>query len=75
MLSNQEKQKSLKRRFLLILGVLVFVALLVFGLMFILWDSMPFNLSITQRRWFGAFVIIYALIRFPRLLRKDTDEE
>jgi hypothetical protein len=75
MQNNQAKQKSLKRRFLLILGVLVFLALLVLGLMFIFWDAMPFNLSISQRRWFGGFVIVYALIRFPRLLRKDTNEE
>lgn len=75
MLSNQEKQKSLKRRFLLILGVLVFIALVVFGLMVIFWDGMPFNWSIVQRRWFGGFVIVYALLRFPRLLRKDVNEE
>lgn len=75
MLSNQEKQKSLKRRFLLILGVLVFGTLLVFGLLIIFWDAIPLNLSVTQRRWFGAFFIIYALIRFPRLLRKDANED
>jgi len=53
----------------------VFVALIIFGLMFIFWDKMPFNLSVTQRRWFGGFVIVYALIRFPRMLRKDADDE
>jgi len=51
------------------------VALLVLGLMFIFWDNMPFNLTLSQRRWFGGFVIVYALIRFPRMLRKDADDE
>jgi len=74
MQNGQEKQKSPKRRFLLILGVLIFVGLMVLGLMFIFWDKMPFDLTLEQRRWFGAFVIIYALLRFPRLLRKDTNE-
>jgi len=72
---DNEKQRSLKRRFLLILGVSIFVALLVLGLMFIFWDNMPFNLTLSQRRWFGGFVIVYALIRFPRMLRKDADDE
>jgi len=75
MQSNQAKQKSLKRRFLLILGVLVFTALVVFGLMFIFWSGLPFNMPVMQRRLFGGFVIIYALIRFPRMLRKDPNEE
>jgi len=72
---DNEKQRSLKRRFLLILGVSVFVALIIFGLMFIFWDKMPFNLTVTQRRWFGGVVIAYALIRFPRMLRKNADDE
>jgi membrane protease YdiL (CAAX protease family) len=75
MQSNQTTQKSLKRRFLLILGVLVFTALVVFGLMFIFWNGLPFNMPVTQRRLFGGFIIIYALIRFPRMLRKDPNEE
>jgi len=53
----------------------VFTALIIFGLMFIFWDKMPFNLTVTQRRWFGGVVIAYALIRFPRMLRKNADDE
>ena len=75
MLNNQLKQKSLKRRFLFILGVLVFVALITLGCMVIFWDSMPLNLNTTQKRIFGAFIIIYALIRLPRIFKKDENEE
>jgi hypothetical protein len=75
MQSNQTTQKSLKRRFLLILGVLVFTALVVFGLMIIFWSGLPFVMSQTQKYLFGGFVIIYAFLRFPRMLRKDPADE
>ncbi|MBW4890506.1 hypothetical protein KXQ82_12290 [Mucilaginibacter sp. HMF5004] len=75
MLSNQEKQKSLKRRFLLILGLLVFGSLAILGLVLIFWNGMPLDMPKTTRQLFGGVMIIYALLRFPRLLRKDTNEK
>ncbi len=74
MLSNQGKQKSLKRRFLLILGLLVFGSLAILGILLIFWNGLPFNMSKTQRQLFGGFMVLYACLRFPRLLRKDDDE-
>ena len=74
-LSNQNKQKSLKRRFLLILGAIAFTSLLVLGGMFIFWDKIPIDLTTIQKRLFGAFIIVYAVIRFQRLIRKDPNEE
>ncbi len=72
---NHDKQKSLKRRFLLILGATTFAFILALGLMIIFWDRMPLNLSKVQRIIFGSLVILYAILRFSRLFRKDTDEE
>lgn len=75
MQSNKLRQKSLKRRFLLILGVLVFVSLVALGLMVIFWEAMPLNLTQTQKNYFGGILILYALIRLPRLFKKDTDDD
>ncbi len=74
-LQNHDKQKSLKRRFLLILGATTFTFILALGLMIMFWDRMPLNLSQVQRYIFGSLVILYAILRFSRLFKKDTDEE
>ncbi|MBB5397837.1 hypothetical protein [Mucilaginibacter sp. AK015] len=71
---NNEKQKSPKRRFLLILGVAAFICLCVFGLMIIFGDYFLANLPKTQRIIFGSVVLIYAVLRFSRYLRKDPNE-
>lgn len=75
MLNDNEKQKSLSRRFLLILGGLAFVCFLTLGLLVIFWDKFPLDMPKYQRIGFGCIVIIYAVIRFSRLLRKRQDEE
>ena len=75
MLSDHNEQKSPKRRFLLILGVTAFTALIVFGLMVIFWDRMLPNIPQTQKTLYGAIIIIYAFIRFARVFRKERDEE
>ena len=72
---NDNEQKSPKRRFLLILGVTAFTALIVFGLMVIFWDRMLPNIPQTQKMLYGAIIIIYAFIRFARVFRKERDEE
>jgi cytochrome c biogenesis protein CcdA len=74
MLSNNNRQKSLKRRFLLILGVIASIAFTSLGLMVIFWDSMLPNMSKTQKILIGSVIIIYAILRFSRLLKKDPDE-
>lgn len=74
-LQNNGKQKSLKRRFLLILGATTFAFILALGLMIAFWDRMPLNLSKVQRYIFGSLVILYAILRFSRLFKKETDEE
>ncbi|MES2064531.1 MAG: hypothetical protein V4456_21620 [Bacteroidota bacterium] len=71
---NNEKQKSPKRRFLLILGVAAFICLLVFGILIIFWDKFLGQIPKPQKTIFGCVVIIYAVLRFARYLRKDPDE-
>jgi uncharacterized membrane protein HdeD (DUF308 family) len=70
----ENKEKSLKRRFLLILGVITFICFCGLGLMIIFWDRIPLTLPQTQRNIFGAFIIIYAILRFVRLFKKRDDE-
>ncbi len=73
MLPDDNKQKSLTRRFLLILGVTAFISFCSLGLMIIFWDKMLPNLPKIQKIGFGIVIIIYALVRFSRLLKKDTN--
>jgi len=75
MLQNNKKQKSLNRRFLLILGATAFLGFLILGLMIIFWSKFPLEMPRYQRIAFGLIVIIYSVIRFSRLLRKEEDEE
>jgi hypothetical protein len=71
--SFNDKQKSLKRRFLLILGIVTFTCVLVLGLMVIFWQDMPVQLTDTQRKLFGGLIILYSILRFSRLLKKDDE--
>jgi len=74
MLSNNNEQKSPQRRFLLILGVTVFICVAIFGFMVIFWDRMLPNLPQTQKTLYGLLIIIYAVIRFARIFRKKQNE-
>jgi hypothetical protein len=74
MLSNNNRQKSLKRRFLLILGITAFICFCSLGLMIIFWDRMLPDVSKTQKIIFGSIIIVYAVIRFSRLLKRGQDE-
>lgn len=75
MLQNNKKQRSPNRRFLLVLGGAAFVCFLTLGLMVIFWDKFPLDLTRFQKIGFGSVLIIYSVIRFARLLRKDQDED
>jgi hypothetical protein len=69
-----DKQKSLKRRFLLILGLVTFLCVVGLGLMLMFWDGFADRFSSVQRYTFGGIVILYAIIRFARLFKKDENE-
>jgi hypothetical protein len=75
MLFNNNRQKSPQRRFLLILGVTVFIAVVTFGLMVIFWDKMLSSIPHTQKILYGIVIIIYAFIRFSRLLKRGDNEK
>jgi hypothetical protein len=75
MLPNDKEQKSPARRFLLILGVVAFLCFFSLGMMIIFWDSMVPSLSKWQKIGCGVLIIIYSVIRFARLLRRERNEE
>ena len=75
MLDNNNRQKSLKRRFLLILGITASIAFTSLGLMVIFWDSMLPNMPKTQKDSYRLrYNNLCCYLRFSRLLKKDPDE-
>jgi len=69
------KQKSLKRRFLLILGLVTFIFFFAFGVMVMFWDGFGDRLTGWERKAFGALIILYSILRFSRILKKDKSDE
>jgi uncharacterized membrane protein (DUF485 family) len=54
------KKKSLKERFLLVIGILFFLIYLTFGLMVIFWKKLPLNMSDNYRTVLGVVIIGYS---------------
>ena len=71
------KQKSLKRRFLLIIGIATFICVVAVGVMIMFWERLYSNLdlSTTQRFLFGGFFIAYGVLRFSRIFKVRPDDE
>ncbi|PXY44860.1 hypothetical protein DMB68_15535 [Flavobacterium hydrophilum] len=67
------QKKSLKERFLLVLGILFFLIYLVLGLMIMFWDKLQFSINPIYRYAFGILLIVYSGIRFLRLINSKTD--
>jgi cytochrome c biogenesis protein CcdA len=72
LLDNIQK-KSLKERFLLVLGILFFLIYLVLGLMIMFWKKIPLNIDPIYRYAFGILLIVYSGIRFLRLINSNTE--
>lgn len=70
---NNFQKKSLKERFLFVIGLLVFVAYLVLGLIFIFWKSMPIVMQPVFRLSFGVLLIVYSFIRFFRFFNSNNE--
>lgn len=65
------QKKSLKERFLLVIGILFFLIYLTLGLIIIFWKSLPLALEYKYRIAFGVLLIVYSFLRFLRFFNKD----
>ncbi|PTS93291.1 hypothetical protein DBR11_25690 [Pedobacter sp. HMWF019] len=72
---NFFKQKSPQQRFLLILGLVMLLFYLALGTLLIFWKEIPFDITPTYRILFGVLLIVYALIRFYRLINQKDQSE
>lgn len=70
-----DKEKSLTRRFLLILGFITFVCVIGLGATIIFWDRFPLDLSKPKKIAFGAVLVLYSTYRFFRLLKQQPNEK
>ncbi len=70
---NTFKQKSPQQRFLFILGLVMFTMYLVLGVALIFWKDIPFEIKPTYRVLFGLLLIVYAGIRFFRLINQKDN--
>jgi hypothetical protein len=67
------QEKSLKERFLLVIGVLFFVVYFVLGLFIIFMDNFPLDMKREYRIGFGILLITYAFIRFARFIKDNKN--
>ncbi|TDE03628.1 hypothetical protein E0F91_10235 [Flavobacterium sandaracinum] len=67
------KKKSLKERFLLVLGILFFVVYFVLGLFIIFMDNLPIDLTPTYRIAAGILLIAYASFRCYRIINDNNN--
>jgi hypothetical protein len=73
------KKKSLKERFLFVMGMLVFIAYFILGLIFIFWESLPIAKSLplamepAYRISFGVLLIVYSFVRFFRIFNLNSE--
>jgi uncharacterized membrane protein (DUF485 family) len=66
------QKKSLKERFLLVLGILFFLVYLVLGLFIIFMKEFPIAMDTNYRIAFGIILIVYAFFRFLRLINDNN---
>ncbi len=66
------QQKSPQQRFLFILGLVMFGVYLVVGVTLIAWADMPVTIERKYRIILGCLLIVYAAIRFTRVIRQDA---
>lgn len=72
------QEKSLKERFLLVIGILFFLIYLVLGLIVIFWDMLfikqfPIAMQPVYRMAFGVILIVYSFFRFFRFFNSNND--
>ncbi len=69
--SDKKEKKSLKERFLLVIGIFFFLIYLTFGLAILFWDKLPLKMPQNYRIALGLIIIIYAFLRFIRFFQKS----
>jgi len=67
------KKKSLKERFLLVIGILFFMLYFALGVIVIFMVDFPIEMPMNYRIAFGVLLIVYAFIRCWRII-KDNKE-
>ncbi|WP_461450538.1 hypothetical protein [Mucilaginibacter sp.] len=70
-----DKQKSLTRRFLLILGVATLLCVTIFGLMIMFNNNLELNMGTTQRMAVGGLLVAYGIYRSFRIFKKQPQDE
>jgi cytochrome c biogenesis protein CcdA len=68
------QQKSPQQRFLFILGLVMFAFYMVLGIGLIVWKDFPVNIERTYRILLGVLLIVYAGIRFIRIINQREEE-
>ncbi|RTY64113.1 hypothetical protein EKL97_09035 [Flavobacterium sp. LS1P28] len=66
------QKKSLKERFLLVLGIMFFLVYLVLGLFIIFMKEFPIVMDTGYRIAFGLLLIVYSFFRFIRLINNTN---
>lgn len=64
------QKKSLKQRFLLVIGILFLILYFVLGLFVIFMKDFPINMSMPYRVAFGILLVVYAIVRFTRIINE-----
>lgn len=70
---DNREQKSPAKRFLLILGLLMFAFYFILGMYIVFWDDFPLQMDKIYRILFGVLLIVYSFIRFVRLIQIKKD--
>lgn len=66
---NKEKKSPLQR-FLFFIGILFLILYCTLGLLIIFWRDLPLEMEYQYRIALGLTLIIYAVLRFWRLLKQ-----
>jgi len=67
------QKKSLKRRFLLVIGILFLLSYLVLGILVIFMKHFPIQMQYSYRVAFGLLLIIYSFFRFVRIINDNNE--
>lgn len=72
---TEQRKKSLKERFFLIIGLVFFALYLGLGLVFIFWKTLPIQMEYKYRIAFGVVLIVYAFLRFVRFFKNNNVQD